>query len=361
MITLSNIEKSLGAFTLSIERLDIVPGEYLVILGPSGAGKTLLLLTVAGLVRPDRGEIFFNGTQVTALPTEKRDIGLVFQEANLFPHLNVVGNISFGKRYRKKNVEQIEQRIEMLVDMLNIRPLLHRTVAGLSGGEKQRVAVARALAFAPAILLMDEPLGLLDQNTREELRKELRRVHDDLGTTTLHVTHDRSEAFGLADRIAILSDGRLAQIASREEILARPVSDFVARFIGAENVFEAYAERVAPGRAFVCIGESRLPISTELVGKVRVCIHPEAIALHGEIPDEGDPSRFIAGALKSMEDEGTFVRIQVSCSWGEIIVSCGKERFLRSGVSCFSRVWLEPDTAAVHVFPASTENSRSTA
>ncbi|NQT81388.1 ABC transporter ATP-binding protein, partial [bacterium] len=201
MIALTDVAKTLGDFTLFIERLEIKQGEYLVILGPSGAGKTVLLLTVAGLIRPDGGEIFFDDVSVTQLPAEKRDVGLVFQEANLFPHLNVFENVSFGKRYRRKKAKQIEERIELLVDMLNIRHLLERNTEGLSGGEKQRVAVARALAIAPTILVMDEPLGLLDQNTREELRTELRRVHDELGTTTLHVTHDRNEAFMVADRI----------------------------------------------------------------------------------------------------------------------------------------------------------------
>lgn len=360
MITLSNIEKRLGSFTLSIGRMEIVPGEYLVILGPSGAGKTVLLLTIAGLILPDRGQVFFDGFEVTRVPPEKRDVGLVFQEANLFPHLNVFQNISFGKRYRKKNLREIEQRIEILVDMLNIRPLLHRRVSGLSGGEKQRVAVARALAFAPAILLLDEPLGLLDQNTREELRAELRRVHDELKTTTLHITHDRSEAFAVADRVAILSGGRLAQVARRDEILARPQSEFVARFLGAENVFEAHAERDALGRTLLRVGESRLPVSTELTGHVRVCIPPGSIVIRREIPPETDPSTLLRGAVKSTEDKGACVRIRLGTSWGEIVVSCPKEDFLKSGISGFCPVWLQPDVAALHVLPAGKENLRGT-
>lgn len=360
MITLSNIEKTLGDFTLGIGRVDIVPGEYLVILGPSGAGKTVLLLTVAGLILPDRGGVFFDGSDVTRLPAEKRDVGLVFQDANLFPHLTVFQNISFGKRYRKKNVREIEQRIEMLVDMLNIRPLLHRRVGGLSGGEKQRVAVARALAFAPAILLLDEPLGLLDQNTREELRAELRRVHDELKTTTLHVTHDRTEAFAVADRIAVLKEGRIAQVAPREEILARPQSEFVARFIGAENVFEAHAAKDALGGTLLRIGESQFPVSTQLTGNVRVCIPPGSITIRREIPPGTDSSTLIAAAVTSAEDKGSSVRVRVVTSWGELIVSCTKEDFLTSGVSGFCPVWLQPEVTALHVLPADKENLRET-
>jgi len=357
MIALTNIEKTLGSFRLFIERLDIVPGEYLVILGPSGAGKTVLLLTVAGLIRPDAGEIFFDGVNITRLAPQKRDIGLVFQEANLFPHLNVIQNIAFGKRYRRRNVKEIEQRIELLIDMLNIRPLLRRNVMGLSGGEKQRAAVARALSFAPAILLMDEPLGLLDQNTREELRKELRRVHDELGTTTLHVTHDRNEAFTVADRIAILNEGNLAQVASRDDIVARPASEFVARFIGVENILEAFAERDATGQTFLRIGEWRLPVSSGRTGDVRVCIRPEVLSLHGDVPSGTDRQHLAAGVVKAVEERGAAVRVSVKCSFGDVVVVCGKQEFLRSGLSCSSPAWLEPDVAAVHLLPPSEETT----
>lgn len=370
MISLSNIEKTLGTFRLFMERLDIKPGEYLVILGPSGAGKSVLLLTIAGLLRPDAGEILFNGVNVTRLPPEKRDIGLVFQEANLFPHLKVIENIAFGKRYRRKEARQIGERIELLVDMLNIRHLLHRTTEGLSGGEKQRVAVARALAIAPAILLMDEPLGLLDHNTRDDLRKELRRVHNELGTTTLHVTHNRNEAFMVADRIAILDEGRVAQVGSRDEIFARPASEFVARFIGVENLLEAFAGRDDSGETFLKIGESHLPFPCEHRGNVRVCIRPEAISLHprertadyglrnavsqirnGEIAAGMKSGELIAGVVRSVEDRGAVVRVLVNCSLGDMVVLCGKQQFFRSGLSCSSQVWLEPDAEAIHVLP----------
>jgi len=361
MISLSNIEKTLGTFRLFIERLDIKPGEYLVILGPSGAGKSVLLLTVAGLFRPDAGEILFDGVNVTRLPPEKRDIGLVFQEANLFPHLNVMENIAFGKRYRRKGARQIDERIELLVDMLNIRHLLHRTTQGLSGGEKQRVALARALAIAPAILLVDEPLGLLDHNARDELRKELRRVHDELGTTNLHVTHNRNEAFMVADRIAILNEGRLAQVGSRDETFARPASEFVARFIGVENILEALAERDYSGKTFLKIGESHLPFPCEHRGNVRVCIRPEAISLHREIAAGMKPERVrIAGVVKSVEDRGAVVRVLVKCSPGDMVVLCGKQQFFASGVSCSSHVWLELDAAAIHVLPPSGSLSKRT-
>jgi len=349
MIALTDVAKTLGDFTLFIERLEIKQGEYLVILGPSGAGKTVLLLTVAGLIRPDGGEIFFDDVSVTQLPAEKRDVGLVFQEANLFPHLNVLENVSFGKRYRRKKAKQIEERIELLVDMLNIRHLLHRNTEGLSGGEKQRVAVARALAIAPTILVMDEPLGLLDQNTREELRTELRRVHDELGTSTLHVTHDRNEAFMVADRIAILNEGKLAQVGSRDEIFSQPASEFVARFIGVENILEAIVERDNSGNTFIKIGESRLPFPCEDRGNVRLCIRPEAISLHGEIPAGMNRQHFLTGVVKSIEERGALTRLSVNCSFGDIMVLCGKRQFLGSGLSCSSPVWLELDPAGIHV------------
>jgi ABC-type Fe3+/spermidine/putrescine transport system ATPase subunit len=353
MIVLSNIRKTLGTFRLSIERLEIQPGEYLVILGPSGAGKSVLLLTVAGLIHPDAGEILFDGTDVTRMPPHRRDAGLVFQESNLFPHLNVAANIAFGKRYRKKRGKEIEERIELLADMLDIRSLLHRTVEGLSGGEKQRTAVARALAIGPTILLMDEPLGLLDQNTREELRRELRRVHDGLGTTTLHVTHDRSEAFAMADRIAILNGGQIAQVGTRAEIFTRPASEFVARFTGVENIFDASLEPGAAGETFLVLGECSLPMASQRRGKARVCIRPEAISIHLEPPASRQAERLISGVVKSVEDRGTAIRVVVGCSLGDVVVLCGKQHFLGSGLSCSSPVYLEFDPAVIHVFPAS--------
>lgn len=351
MIVLKNIEKSLGAFTLSIERLEVQPGEYLVLLGPSGAGKTVLLLNIAGLILPDAGEILFNGASVTRFPPERRDVGLVFQEANLFPHLSVAENIAFGKRYRRKRAADIQERMELLVDMLRIRHLLGRNVEGLSGGEKQRAAVARALAVGPTVLLMDEPLGLLDQNTREELRGELRRVHDELGTTTLHVTHDRNEAFAMGDRIAILNEGRLAQIGSRDEITAEPASEFVARFIGAENIFEAHAEQDATGRTFVRIGERRFPVACQHEGAVLVCVRPDAVSLRSKPPGRASLQPSIPGTVASVEERGLTVRVVVKCDMGDVIVLCGREQFLHTGLSCLSSTWLEIDPAAVHVIP----------
>ncbi|MDP2895889.1 MAG: ABC transporter ATP-binding protein [bacterium] len=351
MIVLSNLQKSLGSFRLLIEQLEIQPGEYLVILGPSGAGKSVLLLTVAGLIRPDSGQLFFNGGDVTGLPPEKRDVGLVFQEANLFPHLTVAKNIAFGKRYRRKRAAEIQQRVELLIDMLNIRPLLYRTVEGLSGGEKQRVAIARALSIGPTILLLDEPLGLLDQNTREELRKELRRVHDELRTTTLHVTHDRSEAFTMADRIAILNEGRLAQVGPREEIFTRPASEFVARFLGVENVLDAFAEQDASGRTFLRIGESRLPAPSQYQGRVRFCVRPEDVSLHPHVPPRTEAAASLSGTVKSIEDRGAVLRLVVNCPVGDVVVLCGKQQFLGSGLSCSSSVWLRLNAASIHVLP----------
>jgi ABC-type Fe3+/spermidine/putrescine transport system ATPase subunit len=357
MILLSSIEKRLGTFRLSVQRLEIQRGEYLVILGPSGAGKTVLLLTIAGLLHPDAGEIFFNGSNVTNLPPHKRNIGLVFQEANLFPHLNVIQNIAFGKPYRRKKADQVARTTELLVDMLFIRPLLGRTVENLSGGEKQRVAVARALAIGPAILLLDEPLGLLDQNTREELRAELRKLHDELGTTTLHVTHDRNEAFAIADRIAILNEGRLVQVATPDEILARPASEFVARFIGVENVFSASAEQDVSGKTFLKVGQSFFTVSSNERGDVRFCIRPEAISLHREQPFGVAVEELIPGVIKSVEDTGAVIRVTVNCLLGDVVVSCGRSEFMRTGVSCSAPVWLHPDAAAIHVFPQADNES----
>jgi ABC-type sugar transport system ATPase subunit len=223
-----------GDFELRIDALDVREGEYVVLLGPSGAGKSVLLETIAGLRLLDSGRVLFDGEDVTAWPPERRRVGLVSQKPSLFPHMTVRRNILFGQRYAREAAGEFTRRADELAQMLRVDHLLDRGVGDLSGGEAQRIALARALVTRPRVLLLDEPLGPLDENLREELAAELRGVHDRLHTTTVHVTHDQSEARALGDRVAVMSGGRVLQIGTVEEVFSRPADDFVARFLRAD-------------------------------------------------------------------------------------------------------------------------------
>jgi ABC-type Fe3+/spermidine/putrescine transport system ATPase subunit len=239
---------ALGEFSLAGVDLSLGAGEYWVLLGPSGCGKSVLLLTLAGLRRPDGGRIEVDGRDVTATPPERRDFGLVFQHAALFPHYDVRGNIEYGLRARRVPAAERRRRADEVIAGLGLTPIVGRPVATLSGGEAQRVAIARALAIRPRLLLLDEPLSLLDHNARLELTAELRRVHRAHGLTTLHVTHSRDEARALGDHLAVMLGGRIAQAGAADAVWAQPRCGVVAEFLGCDPASAA----TAPACAAAC-------------------------------------------------------------------------------------------------------------
>jgi len=236
MLSLENINLRFHNFALQGINLNIDSGCYFVIVGPTGAGKTLLLETIAGLQPTHEGTIKLNDRVITGLPPEQRNMGLVYQDHTLFPHLNVEQNIGFGLRMRKQNKQQIEKKVAEAAALVRVEHLLKRQIEKLSGGEKQKVALARTLVLEPAVLLLDEPLGALDPETRETLRDELRHLHNQLHTTIIHVTHDFQEAIALADKMAVIGEGRLQQAGTSSEIFRRPTSVFVARFTASKNI-----------------------------------------------------------------------------------------------------------------------------
>ncbi len=239
MIRLEGLRVQAGAFSLAIDDLSIAPGEYVMILGPTASGKTVLLETVAGLRRPRGGQVWFGERDVTDEPPEKRGAGLVYQDYALFPHLTVANNIAFGLRSRRPRGARKgnDSRVRELAGLLGIDGLLGRYPEGLSGGEQQRVALARALAIEPEVLLLDEPLSALDGPTRLELQRELKRVHRQLGAMVMHVTHDLDEALALGDRVAVLIGGDLRQVGVPQDVTRCPVDVEVARLVGLTNVF----------------------------------------------------------------------------------------------------------------------------
>lgn len=264
--------------------LNVSEGEFVSLLGPSGSGKTTTLMMIAGHETPDAGKILIGGRDLTALPAYKRNIGMVFQNYALFPHLDVFHNVAFPLRMRGVEKETIAREVGRALELVRLADFANRIPSQLSGGQCQRVALARALSFRPGTLLMDEPLSALDKNLREELQLELKTLQNRLGITTMYVTHDQSEAMTLSDRIAVFNRGKLIQVGTPSELYERPASLFVARFFGDITVIPGRVTASRAGLAHVTT-ESRLELwgrsNIALVegARVAVCIRPEAIRL----------------------------------------------------------------------------------
>lgn len=239
MIRIENLDIQLLEFRLKIAELTIGEKDFFMLMGPTGAGKTVLLEAIAGLVSTDAGKILINGTDVTRLPPEKREVGIVYQDHALFPHLNVLQNIIYGLRFHSINMQEGKERLRQLTELLNIGHLQRRLPINLSGGEKQRVALARALIVRPNVLLLDEPFSALDPGFREEIRNALKRLHENTDTTFLMVSHDFGDALALADRGAVLDHGTIQQTGAIHDIFQKPTSVCVAEFVGMKNIFKA--------------------------------------------------------------------------------------------------------------------------
>jgi len=267
-----------GTRALEPATLDIARGETLVLLGPSGCGKTTMLRIIAGLETPDEGgRVLFDGNDMTNVPIEKRNIGMVFQSYALFPNMSVADNIGYGLKIRGVPKKERDARVAELVALTNITGLENRRIDQLSGGQRQRVALARAVAIRPGILLLDEPLTALDAALRERLRSELNRLLRALGITAIYVTHDQSEAMELGDRIVVMSKGRIAQVGTPRDIYFTPCNRFVAEFIGAANIIESSVENghlVLPGGRQPVTGQADL-------AAVVVMVRPESIRVVG--------------------------------------------------------------------------------
>jgi ABC-type Fe3+/spermidine/putrescine transport system ATPase subunit len=236
-VRLDRIRKSYGpVVALDDVSLDVAEGEFVTLLGPSGSGKTTCLRAIAGMLIPDSGSLSIAGRDVSAVPMNKRNIGMVFQNYSLFPHLTVAQNVAFPLRVRRLATAEIAKQVETALGLVHLTGLGERRPAQLSGGQQQRVALARALVFKPDVLLLDEPLSALDRLLREEMQFELRRIHRETGTTMICVTHDRSEALTMSDRVVVMRDGRIVQDDAPETIYLRSQSRFVAEFLGEVNI-----------------------------------------------------------------------------------------------------------------------------
>jgi spermidine/putrescine ABC transporter ATP-binding subunit len=291
-VSLIGVRKRFGTLT-AVDHIDVDvrPGEFLTLLGPSGCGKTTTLNMIAGFIQPDAGTIRLAGRAVDALPPFRRDIGLVFQDYALFPHMTVAENVAFGLRMRRVSRTEIAQRVSEALDLVKLTGLGDRSPLAMSGGQRQRVALARALVIRPAVLLLDEPLSNLDLKLRETMRLEITEVQRRTGVTTILVTHDQGEALVMSDRIALMDRGRIEQIATAREIYERPATRFVAEFIGNMNMLPAETAKVgAHGTSAVRIGGVTVQVATprmlSIGGPVLLAFRPERCSLDGRLADD---------------------------------------------------------------------------
>jgi iron(III) transport system ATP-binding protein len=263
--------------------LDIHPGEFLTLLGASGCGKTTVLRMIGGFQRPNTGQVFFGSGDVTDQAANRRDVGFVFQNYALFPHLSVFENVAYGLRVKRLPVAEIQRRVESGLEQVGLAGLSDRMIAELSGGQQQRVALARAIVIQPRVLLFDEPLSNLDAQLRVQMRSEIRRLQKELTITTVYVTHDQEEAMAISDRIAIMNAGRIVQIGTPEELYRRPVSSFVATFLGEANLIRCKVVEVAMDLLILGINGVRWNVATSVRApagtEVEAMVRPEATKL----------------------------------------------------------------------------------
>jgi putative spermidine/putrescine transport system ATP-binding protein len=296
--------------------LAIRAGEFLTLLGPSGSGKTTLLMAIAGFVEAEGGAIRIGGTDVTRLPPHRRDLGFVFQSYALFPHMSVGENIAYPLKLRGVARGEIAARVEQALALVQLSGFAARPVANLSGGQRQRVAVARAVVFHPRVLLMDEPLSALDKPLREAMQLELRRLHGDLGLTTIYVTHDQREALTMSDRIAVVEGGRVLQVGTPEELYERPVDGFVARFLGESSVLPVV---VAHGAA--TYAGTRLNLDGEVPppGRYGLLIRPERLRRLAPAEASLPNVNAFSGIVSDVIFQGDSFRVEVALYEGATI------------------------------------------
>ncbi|MBN2498508.1 MAG: ABC transporter ATP-binding protein [Deltaproteobacteria bacterium] len=298
-IRIQGLSIDLGDFHLRDIDLEVRPGEYLVLVGPTGSGKTVLLECLVGIHRPSAGRIFLGEVEVSGLAPEARGLGYVPQDYALFPSMSVADNLAFGLRARRLPQQSVIERLDELCAALQIEALRDRRPATLSGGEQQRVALGRALAIEPDVLLLDEPLSALDEHLRWEVCAELERIHRDLGCSFVHVCHDFEEAAAVAERMAVMREGRIVQVGTLGEIRERPADVFVARFTRARNILDAEARPDDAGACrLVFAGGASLRASITARGAVQAVIRPEFIRLAGD-GDEGNVLRCRLDRIRS--------------------------------------------------------------
>ena len=326
MLEVRGISKTFeGTYVLRDTSFDVARGETLCLLGPSGCGKTTLLRVIAGLERPDCGTLRLEGVDLSHRPVHARGLGFMFQEYALFPHKTVYGNVAFGLRMARRSRDEVARRVKDVLALVGLQGFEGRSVHELSGGEQQRVALARSLAPQPRLLMLDEPLASLDRALRERLMNELRQILKVVGVTALYVTHDQSEAFALGDRVAVMRAGHIEQIGPPEDVYRQPVNVFVARFLGMENLMPGQVVDAAAGRVRTALGkltsldrlerDRKMTSSGQAGEKVTVLLRPEAARLVSGQEDAGAVN-LLRGEVVTRSFRGAYYRLVVRHAGG---------------------------------------------
>ena len=308
--------------------LDIARGEFVSLLGPSGSGKTTLLMMLAGFESVSAGSILLDGREINTLPTYKRNMGVVFQNYALFPHMTVAKNVAFPLDMRREPKAATAERVRKALDMVQLGHLADRLPSQLSGGQQQRVALARALVFEPRVVLMDEPLGALDKQLREQMQLDIRDLHRRLGLTIIFVTHDQDEALTMSDRIAVFNQGKIQQCASPRQVYDHPANRFVAEFIGETNLLEGQVQAVTDGQVTLALKDGT-SVRAQGVAGLRageaglLSLRPERIEIQEGTAAEADNS--LAGEIVDSIYQGDHVRVVIATAFGEIIARTGRK------------------------------------
>ncbi|ANV89878.1 sulfate/molybdate ABC transporter ATP-binding protein [Picosynechococcus sp. PCC 8807] len=340
-IFVDSVYKNFGTFqALENINLEVKEGTLVALLGPSGSGKSTLLRAIAGLETPDHGQVIINGQDATHVDIRRRNIGFVFQHYALFKHLTIRQNVAFGLEIRKKPKHLIRQRVEELLDLVQLQGLGDRYPSQLSGGQRQRVALARALAVQPQVLLLDEPFGALDAKVRKELRAWLRRLHEEVHVTSIFVTHDQEEAMEVADEIVVMNHGRIEQVGSPAEIYDHPATPFVMNFIGEVNVLPSHHSLIR-----------NHPDTTPHHATHAVFVRPHDL----DLQIDGDPTA-LPGTVKRIIYRGSDVQVEVLTADQEIIMAhLSREKLAQLQVEVGQTVYLRPKQAKVFAVNAESQ------
>ncbi len=348
------VQKSYDGVTLVVKdlNLSIDNGEFLTMLGPSGSGKTTCLLMLAGFETATHGQIYLDAQPINDVPPHKRGIGMVFQNYALFPHMTVAENLAFPLKVRRIGGAEVEERVQRALDMVQLSDFGGRRPAQLSGGQQQRVAVARALVFDPKLVLMDEPLGALDKQLREEMQYEIKHIHENLGVTVVYVTHDQSEALTMSNRIAVFNDGIIQQLATPSDLYERPENSFVAQFIGENNRLTGTVVEAAEGSCTVALesGERVMALPVNIEGSnspTMLSLRPERVVLN---PGDGECDTTVSGRIEELIYLGDHIRTRMSvCGRDDFVVkvpNTAQQWELRSGLPV-SLGWKKEDCRAL--------------
>jgi len=336
MVRLEGVSKRYDeVMALSVVNLSVEKGEFVTLLGPSGSGKTTLLNIIAGMAAPTAGQVYIDGVNATEIPPKKRNLGMVFQDYALMPHMTIFENIAFPLRVRRVAGREIARKVSEVLGLVQLPDVADRRPRELSGGQQQRVALARCLVYDPSLILMDEPLAALDKKLREQMQLELKRIHTELGITVLYVTHDQQEALTMSDRIVLLDDGRIEQMGEPDHMYFNPNSVFSANFLGDSNMMEAIVERIgaetgvmtSQGHTF----QTSRPTVAEVGGTVKLMIRPENIRIVRQNDDEEFENE-IDGKVVDSVILGGVIRHHIDVGMDEMFVSQELNRSGRASI-----------------------------